>query len=143
MRKRDELTDPASCMSRARPDELTFVLLGRDAAAPAAIRAWIAERVRLGKNRPGDTQLVEAEQCARVMEAERAAPPGNGTVFQGTVRSASEGDWGHLPAEPCRFCRRPGGVHFLRDDGPEGRSAGQIVRCDRCGRDWVADTSAA
>jgi hypothetical protein len=43
MRKRDELTDPTSCMSRARDDEQTFVLLGRDTAAPATVRAWIEE----------------------------------------------------------------------------------------------------
>jgi hypothetical protein len=30
MKKFDELTDPKSCMSRAREDEWTFVLLGRD-----------------------------------------------------------------------------------------------------------------
>jgi hypothetical protein len=70
MRKQDELSDPGSCMSRARDDEMTFVLLGRDVAAPAAIRAWAAERVRLGKNRPGDAQLAEAERCARAMESE-------------------------------------------------------------------------
>jgi hypothetical protein len=73
MRKRDEMTSPASCMSRAQDNEMTFVLLGRDAAAPAAIRAWIAERVRLGKNLPGDAQLVDAEECACVMENERTA----------------------------------------------------------------------
>jgi hypothetical protein len=78
MRKRDELTDPASCMSRARDGEMTFVLLGRDAAAPATIRSWIAERLRLGKNRPDDPQVVEAEQCARTMEAERTGPAGEG-----------------------------------------------------------------
>lgn len=61
MRKRDELTDPRSCMSRARDDEMTFVLLGRDAAAPAAVRAWIAERIRLGKNSPADEQIIEAQ----------------------------------------------------------------------------------
>ncbi len=70
MRKRDELTNPAGCMFRARDDEMTFVLLGRDKAAPVAIRAWIAERIRLGKNQPGDAQIVEAEQCARTMESE-------------------------------------------------------------------------
>lgn len=72
MRKRDELTSPKACMVRAHDDEMTFVLLGRDAAAPATIRAWIAERVRLGKNQPGDPQLVEAEDCAATMEDERA-----------------------------------------------------------------------
>lgn len=71
MRKLDELTNPGACMVRARDDEMTFVLLGRDVAAPVTIRAWIAERIRLGKNKPDDPQLLEAEQCARVMEAER------------------------------------------------------------------------
>jgi len=72
MRKRDELTNPNGCMFRARDDEMTFVLLGRDVAAPAAIRAWIAERVRCGKNRFGDSQLLEAEECAKAMEAEQS-----------------------------------------------------------------------
>jgi hypothetical protein len=61
MRKRDELTDPTSCMNRARDDEWTFVLLGRDVAAAAAVRAWIDERIRLGKNTPSDPQIQEAE----------------------------------------------------------------------------------
>lgn len=74
MKKRDELTDPKSCMSRARDDEMTFVLLGRDAAAPSTIRAWIAERLRLGKNKPDDPQIVEAEQCAAKMERDGITP---------------------------------------------------------------------
>lgn len=61
MRRRDELSDPASCLNRAKDDEWTFVLLGRDAAAPAAVRAWIEERVRLGKNCRTDAQIAEAE----------------------------------------------------------------------------------
>ena len=57
-------------MSRARDDEMSFVLLGRDVAAPAAIRAWIIERIRLGKNMPDDPQILEAKACARAMEIE-------------------------------------------------------------------------
>lgn len=71
MRKREELSDPKSCMSRALPGEMTFVLLARDAAAPVAIRAWMRERVRLGKNQPGDEQMAEAALCALAMERER------------------------------------------------------------------------
>lgn len=71
MLKRDELTNPASCMSRARDDEMTFVLLGRDVSAPVAIRAWIESRIRAGKNVRGDAQIVEAEACAANMEATR------------------------------------------------------------------------
>jgi hypothetical protein len=60
-------------MNRARNDEMTFVLLGRDPAASLAIRSWIAERIRLGKNQPGDVQMLDAERCAQIMDAERTA----------------------------------------------------------------------
>jgi len=72
MRKRDELDDTDSCLNKARDDERLFVLLARDPAAPVAIRAWVAERVRLGKNKPDDAQIVEAIDCAQRMEIERA-----------------------------------------------------------------------
>jgi len=72
MRKRDELTDPRSCMSRARDDEWTFVLLGRDKAAPVAVRAWIEERIRIGKNTREDAQIVEAEAWIAAVEKEAA-----------------------------------------------------------------------
>lgn len=67
MLKSDELTDPNSCLNKARGNERIFVLLGRDPAAPAAIRAWIAERVRIGKNRPDDEQICEAAECIEKM----------------------------------------------------------------------------
>lgn len=68
MIKRDEEKRADSCFNRALPDEWLFVLLGRDAAAPATIRAWCAERIRLGKNEPGDAQVSEALECAAEME---------------------------------------------------------------------------
>lgn len=72
MLKRDEIDHTESCFNRARDNERLFVLLARDPAAPVAIRAWIAERVRLGKNTWGDAQVAEALSCADLMEAERA-----------------------------------------------------------------------
>jgi hypothetical protein len=68
MIKRDVIDNPESCLSRAHDQEQLFILLGRDPAAPAAIRAWIAERIRLGKNVPGDEQVREAHECAALME---------------------------------------------------------------------------
>ena len=68
MRKQDELVDPNSCMSRAKPGEMVFVLLARDKAAPKAIRAWIVERIRLGLNKLDDPQIREAEDCAQTMD---------------------------------------------------------------------------
>lgn len=70
MRKREELSNPNSCMSKAKNGEMTFVLLGRDSAAPEAIRAWVRERIRLGKNVENDPQITEAIQCAETMEKE-------------------------------------------------------------------------
>ena len=70
MRKKDELSRPHSCMGHAHPDEMVFVLLSRDAAAPATIRAWAAERIRLGRNAHNDEQIVEALRCADTMESE-------------------------------------------------------------------------
>lgn len=70
MRKKDELTRPDTCMAHAHPNEMVFVLLSRDPAAPAAIRAWASERIRLGKNEAADPQIVEALQCANTMQAE-------------------------------------------------------------------------
>lgn len=69
MIKRDEEKRADSCFNRALPDEWLFVLLGRDVAAPAAIRAWVRERIRLGKNAPGDAQISEALNAANSMEA--------------------------------------------------------------------------
>ncbi len=68
MIKREELSNPYSCMNRADEDEMTFVLLGRDAAAPVAIRAWVAERIRLGKNGAEDPQILSALKCATTIE---------------------------------------------------------------------------
>lgn len=70
MRKKDELSLKHTCMQHAHPEEMVFVLLSRDAAAPAAIRAWVAERLRLGKNVETDSQIIEALACAQTMEAE-------------------------------------------------------------------------
>jgi hypothetical protein len=64
MIKRKEATDPKSCWNRADDDEIVFVLLARDPAAPATILAWINERIRLGKNHAGDAQVIEATKAA-------------------------------------------------------------------------------
>ena len=71
MIKRDEIEHTESCLNKARDNERLFVLLARDAAAPVAIRAWVAERLRLGKNKLDDAQIREALDCATRMEIER------------------------------------------------------------------------
>jgi hypothetical protein len=69
MRKEKEITD--GCMAAALPGEMTFVLLGRDPAAPMAILDWARHRVAIGKNKPDDLQIAEALQCAETMMRER------------------------------------------------------------------------
>jgi hypothetical protein len=71
VKKREELADSKSCLNKAYDDEMLFILLGRDIAAPAAIMAWIEERIRLGKNKRSDPQIIEARKCARDMAALR------------------------------------------------------------------------
>ncbi len=70
MRKDAELSNPISCMNRAEPTEMTFVLLGRDNCAPETIRHWCLLRVAKGKNTWDDEQIQEALACALVMEDE-------------------------------------------------------------------------
>ncbi len=81
MRKKDETTKSETCLSRAHPEEMLFVLLGRDPAAPVAIRAWVAERLRLRKNIESDTQILEALACARTMEEEGRSWVGAATHY--------------------------------------------------------------
>jgi hypothetical protein len=71
MRKELELSDPNSCLNKARPGEILFVLLSRDKAAPGTIRDWCERRIAFGLNEPGDPQILEAKACAAAMEVER------------------------------------------------------------------------
>lgn len=83
MMKHQELTNPAACLQRAKPSEMTFVLLARDVAAPDAIYYWASRRVELGKNSPADPQIVEAYACADFMAKQRphvAALPASAPV---------------------------------------------------------------
>lgn len=70
MIKTDELIH--GCMAKAHHDEMTFVLLARDIAAPATIRYWALERIKRGKNKSDDPQIIEAFACAKQMEEQRA-----------------------------------------------------------------------
>lgn len=67
MIKRDELSSPNSCMAKALDDEMVFVLLARDKAAPAAILHWCTERIALGLNLPTDQKIQDAMRSAQAM----------------------------------------------------------------------------
>ena len=91
MLKTKELSDPTSCLNTARDNERLFVLLARDIAAPDTIRYWVRRRLSAGKNRRDDAQIVEALECADLMEKERGH----------SILAA-----GHDPAT-CEWCTHP------------------------------------
>jgi hypothetical protein len=68
MKKRDEISDPNSCLNRAGEDETIFTLRAHDIAFPYTVRQWAEERVRLGKNEPDDEQITSALNDAREVE---------------------------------------------------------------------------
>lgn len=74
MRKLEELNDPQSCINKADPGEMTFVLLGRDVVAADTIRHWVALRLGCGKNQITDPQIFEALACADTMERDAGRP---------------------------------------------------------------------
>jgi hypothetical protein len=48
---------------------------------------------------------------------------------------------GALPQEPCRFCHKIGGVYFIIDDSPFGKSTVQVVSCNLCKATWEAHST--
>jgi hypothetical protein len=68
MIKSAERTMQNSCWNKAWDDELVFVLLERDESTPVAIRAWVADRLKRGKNKPNDPQIVAALKDAKSIE---------------------------------------------------------------------------
>lgn len=73
MRKKLELTQVDSCLNKAADDELVFVLRTKDPCAPVAIRMWVEARILFGKNQRDDPKILEALECAAMMERERKA----------------------------------------------------------------------
>lgn len=129
MLKRDEIANSNSCLNRARDDEMLFVLLGRDAAAPVAIRARIAERVRLGKNQLNDQQIQDAEKCAAWLSpatslslvdtiAAAEALINQIVAVSGEIREVLE----------CKHCRRLIGRRYI----PFGHGQGLTVNSCLC-----------
>lgn len=96
MLKTEELSNPDSCLSKARNDERLFILMARDPVASDVIRYWIQRRVESGKNKMQDQQIIEAMNCAKRMEDE-----------QGHARESVAGI--HDPAS-CWHCLNGGGV---------------------------------
>jgi hypothetical protein len=109
VRKREELTNPNSCLNRARDDEWVFSLLGRDPATPGTIRFWIRERIKLGKSKPGDPELVEAELQAQAILDEQG---GGGPVKPVRIFTGPDG----FRYVECPLCGKTVAVTSYPDD---------------------------
>ena len=68
MQKRKELSDPNSCLNKAKDDELIFVLVEHDVTSPDTVRDWVARRLDKGKNKITDPQIIEALAWADKVE---------------------------------------------------------------------------
>lgn len=60
MTKIETISDPNSCLNKAKDDEPVFILLGRDMDAPMTIEKWCDFRVQSGKNKFEDEQIQDA-----------------------------------------------------------------------------------
>ena len=69
MTKEEEINDPASCLNRAKPGEMIFVLRAHDPCAAATVRIWVTLRNLIGKNTYPDTD--KALKCAHTMDEQR------------------------------------------------------------------------
>lgn len=60
MLKREEMSNPNSCLNRAVDDEPIFVLRAKDKASFWAVNMWIQSRMLLGMNQPNDEKIISA-----------------------------------------------------------------------------------
>ena len=67
MTKQENIENPDSCWNKADLDELLFVILERDPAAPATVRFWCDERIRQGLNHETDAKIQNAREIASKM----------------------------------------------------------------------------
>lgn len=88
MLKRLELRDAQSCLSKADPDEVIFVLRAKDPLAAQTVRLWAA--MAQGVHEP--EKITAAVVCATQMEgwAKKNSPATPDHVVNGTGRA---GGW--------------------------------------------------
>jgi hypothetical protein len=78
MLKKEEVLNPNSCLNRAADDEMVFVLLARDEAAPYIVEEWCRLRITMGKNKSiDDPQITGALEVAHQMRLQQGAEKTN------------------------------------------------------------------
>lgn len=66
MIKREEATNPKSCLNQSQDDEMLFVLCARDPMAPDLVERWASQAERHGT---AGAKIAEARACAEAMRA--------------------------------------------------------------------------
>jgi hypothetical protein len=80
--KRDEISDPNSCLNRAADDEPVFVLRAKDPLAAKLVEDWAAKAVLEGLH--DDAKIQAAWRFAQTMKAWRSKnvqPPADAGQF--------------------------------------------------------------
>lgn len=72
MRKKDELSNPSSCLNKARDNEWIFVILERDDTAVETVEFWRNKRIEKGINKASDAKMKEAEEWIDSVLASRS-----------------------------------------------------------------------
>jgi hypothetical protein len=75
MIKKEELTNPTSCINKAFDDEPIFVLRAKDPVAIQTIYYWMHQRICTGSEKYNDPKMKEAEQLAQLMHQWRRENP--------------------------------------------------------------------
>jgi hypothetical protein len=68
MLKKDELTEPNSCLNKAHDNEMLFVILERDPAAADTVRYWMQKRIELGLDTNDSPKLLTAASIVQRFE---------------------------------------------------------------------------
>ena len=71
MKKKDEISLPASTLNKANDDEMLFILRARDYSSPQTILYWISENLETCS----DEKLREAFECALVAKKQIGRRP--------------------------------------------------------------------
>lgn len=71
MRKRDELSDPGSCLNKAADDEPIFVIRAKDPLGAATVLQWAQAAERHNTHEP--ERISQARMLANTMMNWRAA----------------------------------------------------------------------
>ncbi len=88
MLKKDEMTNPNSCLNKAAPDEPVFVLRANDPLAAGVVQAWRLRAIKRGLHEPA--KIEEAFKLIEEMNVWRKARKAKPTQSAKPAKSARD-----------------------------------------------------